>query len=101
MCFRRNKYDDFEQWCDAVKERKAESSLTLNEYAKTKEGSNAQKVAQFEGEVRSQIQHGRLSLQNVSINGNVAGGERFRLDLSYQSPDLQIHKDSELHVLDI
>ena len=99
MCFRRNKYDDFEQWCDAVKERKAESALNLDEYAKDAVGTHAQKVAKFAGEMRTSIQDGKLFKHSVSINGNSARGERFRLDLSKQSPDLQIHKDSKSHVL--
>ena len=101
MRFPRNKYDDFEQWCDAIKEREVESALNLADYAKGMEGTNAQIVARFTGEVRTKIQDGKLSLHNVSISGNQARGERFRLDLSEQSPDLQIHKDSKLHVFDV
>jgi len=101
MRFPRNKYDDFEQWCDAIKEREVESALNLADYAKGMEGTNAQIVARFTGEVRTKIQDGKLSLHNVSINGNQARGERFRLDLSKLSPNLQIHKDSKLHVFSI
>ncbi len=101
MWFHRNKYENFEQWCDAVKKLPPGESLDFNQYKKDERITREKRVADFHKAVMSAIKTDKERRIIVSVNNSELQDKTFEIDLSAQANRKSITPSTQPDLFDL
>ena len=101
MWFRRNKYDDFEQWCVAIKELPLGEGLTAREFRKHDGLKPADRREQFHNAVMGQINANEEQPGHISIDHHDMQHAQFNIDLSSKGDRESITPSTRPDLLDV